>query len=163
MTAWSFGGGAFLNGEPIRVSPSGPGSPPDGYDALKSLRISGAPIVHDGHVHPAGAQGRDARHQWERLNRQLNRFPHPDDPRHVLCAAASAALLRAAYNERPKAQPAPHEHDESVQPRDAVAAVRERVDGELELLILGDGRGHARTVSSAGSSPGADREAPLPP
>src|SRR5436305_3156129 len=27
------------------------GSPPDGYDALKSLRISGAPIVHDGHAY----------------------------------------------------------------------------------------------------------------
>ena len=37
---------------------------------------------------------------------------------------------------------APDEHDEAVQARDAVSAVGERVDGELQLLILGDGSSH---------------------
>ena len=47
-------------------------------------------------------------------------------------------------------QASPHEDDEAVEPRHAIAAVRERVDVELELLSLRDGRGHARTVASGG-------------
>ena len=42
----------------------------------------------------------------------------------------------------------PHEDDEAVEPRDAVAAERERVDVELELLPLRHRRGHAPTVAS---------------
>ena len=41
---------------------------------------------------------------------------------------------------------APDEDDEAVQPRDAVAAVGERIDPELELLVQGDGRGHRSIV-----------------
>src|SRR5829696_1890005 len=52
-------------------------------------------------------------------------------------------------------QPTPHEHDEAVQPRDAVAAVGERLDVELELLILGDGRRHAGEPSGAAVRSGA--------
>ena len=37
---------------------------------------------------------------------------------------------------------APDEDDEAVQPRDAVAAVGERVDVELELLTVADRGGH---------------------
>ena len=40
-------------------------------------------------------------------------------------------------------QPAPHEDDEAVEPRDSVAAERERVDVELELVALRRRRGHA--------------------
>jgi hypothetical protein len=39
-------------------------------------------------------------------------------------------------------EPSPHEDDEAVEPRDSIAAVCERVDVELELVALGDGRGH---------------------
>jgi hypothetical protein len=34
------------------------------------------------------------------------------------------------------------EDDEAIEPGDAVAPVGERVDVELELLVLGDGGGH---------------------
>jgi hypothetical protein len=37
---------------------------------------------------------------------------------------------------------APDEDDEAVEPSDAVAAVRERVDVELQLVAFGDGGGH---------------------
>src|SRR4051794_592851 len=58
---------------------------------------------------------------------------------------------------------APHEDDEAVQPRDAVSAVRERVDRELELLVPRNGCGHegpgysgyaARLASAAGRRTG---------
>ena len=39
-------------------------------------------------------------------------------------------------------QAAPHEHDVAVESRDSVAAERERVDLELELVAFGDGGGH---------------------
>ncbi len=39
-------------------------------------------------------------------------------------------------------QAAADEDDEAVEPRDAVAAVGERLDVELELLVAGNGRGH---------------------
>ncbi len=39
---------------------------------------------------------------------------------------------------------APHEDDEAVQARDTVPAECKAVDGELELLVLCDGRGHYR-------------------
>ena len=45
-------------------------------------------------------------------------------------------------------QPAAHEDDEAVEPRDAVPAEGERVDVELELLPLRHRRGHAPTVPS---------------
>ena len=55
-----------------------------------------------------------------------------------------AALdLRHAGPHRVTRQATPDEHDEPVQPRDPVAAVGERVDRELELLVLGHRRGHA--------------------
>jgi hypothetical protein len=38
------------------------------------------------------------------------------------------------------------EDDKSVQPRDAVAAVGERVDMKLEFLVSGDGRGHSPSL-----------------
>ena len=44
-------------------------------------------------------------------------------------------------------QAATNEDDEAVQAGDTVPAVRQRIDGELELLILGDGRGHGRSVA----------------
>src|SRR5215208_8046313 len=52
-------------------------------------------------------------------------------------------------------QPTPHEHDVAVQPRDAVAAVGERLDVELELLISLDGRGHGPSVAARNRSPAA--------
>ena len=66
--------------------------------------------------------------------------------------ASASAWLRLTFVTRARTRspgkPAPHEDDEAVEPRDPVAAVRERVDVELELLSLCDGRGHARTVAS---------------
>ena len=50
--------------------------------------------------------------------------------------------LRHAGAHRVAREPAADEHDEPVQPRNAVAAVGERVDPELELLVFGNGRGH---------------------
>ena len=44
-------------------------------------------------------------------------------------------------------QPAAHEDDEAVQAGDAVAAVRERLDLELELLVLLDGGGHGASLA----------------
>jgi hypothetical protein len=51
-------------------------------------------------------------------------------------------------------QPAPHEDDEPIVARDAVPAVGERLDVELELLVSGNGRGHAVRVQRRSS--GAD-------
>ena len=53
-----------------------------------------------------------------------------------------ALHLRDAGADGVARQPAAHEDDEAVEPRDAVAAERERVDGELELLVSLDGGGH---------------------
>ena len=61
----------------------------------------------------------------------------------------AALHLRDARPDEIAGQPAPHEDDEAVQPRDAVAAVRERVDAELELVALLDRRGHAHERSAA--------------
>ena len=55
--------------------------------------------------------------------------------------------LRDASANPVAGQAAPDEDDEAVQARDAVAAVRERLDVELELLVLGDGRGHEATLA----------------
>jgi hypothetical protein len=41
---------------------------------------------------------------------------------------------------------APDEDDEAVQPRNAVTAVGERIDPELELLVQGNGGGHRSIV-----------------
>jgi hypothetical protein len=38
----------------------------------------------------------------------------------------------------------PHEDDEAAQPRDSVPSERERLDVELELVALGDGRSHGQ-------------------
>ena len=54
----------------------------------------------------------------------------------------AALHLRHARAHRVAGQAAADEDDEPVQPRDAVAAVRERVDVELELLVPGHGRRH---------------------
>src|SRR5262245_35814883 len=54
----------------------------------------------------------------------------------------AALHLRHARAHGVARQAAPHEDDEAVQPRDAVPAVRERVDRELELLVPRDGCGH---------------------
>ena len=54
-----------------------------------------------------------------------------------------ALHLRHAGPHGVAGEAAADEDDEAVMPRDAVAAVGERVDAELELLTLGDGRGHA--------------------
>ncbi len=56
----------------------------------------------------------------------------------------AALHVRHARAHRVAGQTALDEEHEPVQPRDAVAAVGERVDVELELLILGDGRGHGQ-------------------
>ena len=62
-----------------------------------------------------------------------------------------AALdLRHARADAVARQPAPDEDDESVQPRDAVPAVGERVDLELDLLVHPDGNGHRLRVSARG-------------
>ena len=46
-------------------------------------------------------------------------------------------------------QPAADEDHEPVQPRDAVAAVGERVDPELDLIVDADGSSHAPMVRNA--------------
>ena len=58
--------------------------------------------------------------------------------------------LRDASAHRVAGESAPDEDDEAVQPRDAVAAVGERVDVELEFLILRNRRGHAGRLSRTG-------------
>jgi len=50
--------------------------------------------------------------------------------------------LRDARPDAIARQAAAHEDDEAVEPRDTVATERERLDVELELVALGDGRGH---------------------
>jgi hypothetical protein len=57
-----------------------------------------------------------------------------------------ALHLRDAGADGVTREPASHEDDEAVQARDAVPAVRERVDVELELLSLGDRRSHYASV-----------------
>src|SRR5204862_3379984 len=72
----------------------------------------------------------------------------------------TALDLRDARTHGVAGQPATDEDDESVQPCDAVAAESERVDVELELLVLGDGRGHRRQATAgARESPDAWEEA----
>ena len=72
----------------------------------------------------------------------------------------TALDLRNACTHRVAGQPAPDEDDESIQPRDAVATESERVDVELELLVLDDGRGHRRQATAgARESPDAWEEA----
>ena len=67
-----------------------------------------------------------------------------------------ALHLRHARAHAIAGQPAPHEDDEPVEPRDAVAAVRERLDVELELLILRHRRGHrAHSVTRTRTSDAA--------
>src|SRR5256885_16302494 len=60
----------------------------------------------------------------------------------------TAVDIRAPRPGSVAGEPASHEDDEAVEPRDAVAAVRERLDVELELLSLCHRRGHAPTVAS---------------
>ena len=45
-------------------------------------------------------------------------------------------------------EPAADEEDKAVQPRHAVAAVGERLDPEVELLVLPDGRGHPTSIGA---------------
>ena len=58
----------------------------------------------------------------------------------------AALHLRHARAHAIARQPAPDEDDEAVQARDAVAAVGERVDLELDLLVHLHRRGHRRRV-----------------
>ena len=66
----------------------------------------------------------------------------------------AALHLRHARAHRVAGQAAADEDDEAVQARDAVAAVGERVDVELELLTVADRGGHERAERSG------DRPAP---
>ena len=63
--------------------------------------------------------------------------------------------LRDARADAVARQAVPDEDDEAVQPRDAVAAVRERLDVELELLILVYRRSHRATVTTGTSDAAA--------
>ena len=66
-------------------------------------------------------------------------------------AFGKAALdLRDPGTDRVAGKAAAREHDEPVVTPDAVAPVRERVDAELELLSLSDGRGHRRPSLAPG-------------
>jgi hypothetical protein len=56
--------------------------------------------------------------------------------------------LRDARADGVPGQAAAHEDDEAVEPSDAVAAVRQRIDGELELLAFVDRSRHAASVSA---------------
>src|SRR5881398_1707486 len=75
----------------------------------------------------------------------------------------TALDLRHARPHGVTGETAPHEDNEAVQPRNAVPAVRERVDRELELLVPRNGCGHegpgysgyaARLASAAGRRTG---------
>ena len=66
-----------------------------------------------------------------------------------------ALHLRHARAHAIARQAAAHEDDEPVEARDAVAAVRERLDVELELLILRHRRGHRGTVTTKTSDAAA--------
>jgi hypothetical protein len=55
--------------------------------------------------------------------------------------------LRHARAHAVARQAAAHEDDVAVQPRDAVAAVCERLDVELDLLVSRDGRSHRPRVA----------------
>jgi hypothetical protein len=59
------------------------------------------------------------------------------------CLGEAALDLRHACAHPVAGQAAAHEDDEAVEPGDAVAAVGERLDVELELLVLGYRRRHA--------------------
>ena len=66
-----------------------------------------------------------------------------------------ALHLRHARANAVAGQPASHEDDEAVEAGDAVAAVRERLDVELEFLILRYRRGHRRTLTTKTSAAAA--------
>ena len=64
-----------------------------------------------------------------------------------------AALdLRDPCPHRVARQAAANEDDEAVQPRDAVAAVRERVDPDVDLLVDLHRRGHGLSLAAVFSS-----------
>ena len=76
----------------------------------------------------------------EDLDRERLRMP----PLHLRHAGPNAVA----------GKPAADEDDEAVQPRDAVAAEGERLDGELQLLVTRDRRGHVgRLVPRPVTSP----------
>jgi hypothetical protein len=54
-------------------------------------------------------------------------------------------LRHAGADDVPR-EPAADEDDEPVQARDAVPAVGERLDPEVELLVFTDGRGDATSI-----------------
>ena len=88
----------------------------------------------------AAAAGRVVRaRRLDALRRRVEHLGHE--------RLGEAALhLRHARAHTIARKPAPDEDDEAVQARDAVPAVGERVDLELDLLVHLHGRGHGRRV-----------------
>ena len=83
-----------------------------------------------------------------RLDPVRRRLEHVDGER----LGVAALHLRHARADAVARQPAADEDDEAVQARDAVAAVGERLDVELELLVLVRARPSAQGTSEPGCS-----------
>ena len=90
----------------------------------------------------AAAAGRIVRAR--RLDALRPRREHVDGER----LGMVALHLRHARAHAIAGKPATHEHDVAVQPRDAVAAVRKRLDVELDDVVTLDGSGHLPRVAA---------------
>ena len=111
--------------------------PADAAQRVGDLRLLRLDLRLVGEIlEAAAAAGRVVRARRVDAQRRRARGPRWRAPRR-----GGAAPSSRARGPCPR-KPAPDEHDEAVQARDAVPAVRERVDRELELLVLRDGRGH---------------------
>ena len=116
-----------------------PADPHEGVPNLRLLRRDLSLVVEI--LEAAAAAGRvvvarrlhPLRARLEHLHRERLRVTplHLRDPRANLVAR----------------QPTTHEHHEAVHPGDAVPAVGERLDLELELVVPGERRGHRPTVA----------------
>ena len=86
--------------------------------------------------------------------------PEPEEkqpPRRRLYPGAIKLQSRVAGKNAGKGagKRAAHEDDEAVQAPDAVPAVSEGVDAEVELLVDGDGGGHGLSLAGRPRRPGA--------
>ena len=113
--------------------------PTESRERVADLRLLGLELVLVGVIlepaAAAGAEVRARRFDPVRAGRQHLERGRLGEP---------ALDLRDLRAHRVARQAAPHEDDEAVQARDAVAAVGERVDVELELLTGADRGGHGR-------------------
>ena len=132
------------------------GQAPDPAERVRDLRLLRGNLRLVGEIlEPAAAAGRVVR------TRRVD--PLRARPEHLGCERLRMPPLHLGHScaDHVARQPSPHEDDEPVEPCDAVATVRERLDRQLDVLPFRNGSGHALSVAapprrlSAGRSPGA--------